>query len=32
MGIADPTDMDQIMPMFMPALSRGNVFEIHGDI
>lgn len=32
MGTADPTDMDQIMPTFMPALSRCNAFEVHGDI
>lgn len=28
MMTADPTDMDQIMPMLMPALIRCNSFEV----
>lgn len=29
MMTADPTDIDQIMPMFMPALIRWKSFEVH---
>lgn len=29
MMIADPTDPDQIMPIFKPASMRCNSFEVH---